>query len=69
MTIQDVATAAKLSRTMVSQRIALAYLAPDIVEFILNGCQPKSMQLEQVATNLPLDWEGQRNALLFKDST
>jgi hypothetical protein len=68
LTIQDVATRTKLSRTMVSQRIALAYLAPDIIESILDGHQPRSMQLEDLGAALPPDWQAQRQAFLFKNS-
>jgi site-specific DNA recombinase len=68
LTIQDVADSAKVSRSLVSQQIALAYLAPDIVEAILDGCQPARLQLEQLGADLPLDWHGQRRCLLFKET-
>jgi site-specific DNA recombinase len=68
LTIQDVADSAKVSRSLVSQQIALAYLAPDILEAILDGCQPARLQLEQLAAVLPLDWQGQRRCLLFREA-
>lgn len=68
LTIQDVAHRAKVSRTMVSQRITLAYLAPDIIEAILDGQQPRTLQLEDVEASLPPDWPGQRRCLVFRDS-
>jgi site-specific DNA recombinase len=68
LTIQDVADSAKVSRSLVSQQVALAYLAPDILEAILDGCQPARLQLEQLAADLPLDWQGQRRCLLFKET-
>jgi hypothetical protein len=35
-------------------------LAPDIVEAILEGRQPKAMQLEEVTRAMPSEWEAQR---------
>jgi len=49
-----------LSRTM-----NLAFLAPDIVEAIVAGCQPVDLTLQKLLkTTLPLDWEEQKQLLL-----
>ena len=40
-----------------------AFLAPDIVELILAGRQPKELTLEKLLDNLPLDWVEQRTVL------
>jgi hypothetical protein len=42
----------------------LTLLAPDIVEAILEGRQPKAMQLEELTDAIPSEWERQRKALL-----
>ncbi|MGD0075505.1 MAG: hypothetical protein ABSD31_14365 [Candidatus Binataceae bacterium] len=52
----------------VSQIIRLAFLAPDIVEQIVNGVQPPELTAETLlhkSTRLPLDWETQHKALGF----
>jgi DNA invertase Pin-like site-specific DNA recombinase len=45
----------------------LAYLAPDIVRAIVDGCQPKSLNARTLARlgSLPLSWSEQRNMLGF----
>lgn len=44
-TIREIAVAEKINETYVSHVLRLTLLAPDIVEAILNGRQPKEMQL------------------------
>ena len=63
-TIQDIANRAGISRSLVSMRLNLAYLAPDIVEAILDGRQSRELQLEGLAANLPLDWKEQQRCLM-----
>jgi hypothetical protein len=41
-------------------------LAPDIVEAILDGRQPKGMQLEDLTQALPSAWDEQRRRLFAK---
>src|SRR5690606_2044355 len=50
----------------VSRNLSLAFLAPDIVEMILDGRQPVSLTSERLkaARPLPLDWNEQRTLLL-----
>ena len=58
----------EIGKRHVSQIIRLAFLAPDIVEQIVNGCQPPELTAEtllQKSTRLPLDWETQHEALGF----
>ena len=47
--------------------LRIAYLAPDIVAAILDGRQPVQLNRQRLAraTNLPLDWHGQRQMLGF----
>ncbi len=42
-----------------------AFLAPDIVESILDGRQPAEMTLENFRTHLPIEWAAQRQLLGF----
>jgi hypothetical protein len=45
--------------------LRLAYLAPDIVEAISEGRQPRSLTLAKLISPLPLAWDEQRRALGF----
>ena len=47
--------------------LRIAYLAPDIVAAILNGRQPVQLTRQRLArmTNLPADWQAQREMLGF----
>ena len=50
----------------VTRILRLAYLAPDIIEAILAGRQPGELTLARLLkTDLPLDWDAQREALRF----
>jgi len=42
-----------------------AFLAPDIVEMILEGRQPPELTLASLVHKLPTDWEAQRRKLGF----
>ncbi|HEX3105216.1 MAG TPA: recombinase family protein [Terriglobales bacterium] len=42
-----------------------AFLAPDIVEAILDGCQPVDLGIQKLLKDLPLDWIAQRQTLGF----
>jgi len=44
----------------------LSWLAPEIVDAILAGRQPRSLSLNALlTTDLPLDWQSQKAALGF----
>lgn len=49
-----------VSRSFVSRLLRLTLLAPDIVEAVLNGRHPASMQAEILKSALPLSWDQQR---------
>jgi hypothetical protein len=53
-----------LTRSFVNRALRLTLLAPDIVEAILDGRQPKALQLEHLTRALPSAWEEQRQRLL-----
>ena len=57
-----------LARTDVSRALSLAFLAPDIVQAILDGRQPPGLtttSLLRLAARLPADWHSQRLTLGF----
>ena len=65
------ASAAELSRaegineSYLCRVLRLTLLAPDIVEAILNGSQPRTLELQALLKPLPADWHAQRKALGF----
>jgi hypothetical protein len=60
----ELAEAEGVTRSFVNRLLRLTLLAPDIVEAILEGRQPKAMQLEELTDAIPSEWEKQRKALL-----
>ena len=60
----ELAEAEGVTRSFVNRLLRLTLLAPDIVEAILDGRQPKGLQLEDLTQALPSDWEEQRKRLL-----
>jgi hypothetical protein len=63
-TLDDLARAKGVHATYVSRVLRLTLLAPEIVEAILDGRQPVELQLDDLVEGFPLEWEGQRRALL-----
>jgi hypothetical protein len=59
----EIAEAEKMDRSFVNRLLRLTLLAPNIVEAILDGRQPKALQLEDVLKRLPTDWEEQQQLL------
>ena len=49
----------------VCRLLPLTCLAPDIVEAILDGRQPKGLRLAELLGNGPLAWEKQRSVWVF----
>jgi len=43
--------------------LRLTLLAPEIVEVILDGRQPKAMQLDALTRAIPSGWEEQRQVI------
>jgi hypothetical protein len=58
--ITDLAEQEGVTLAYVCRLLPLTCLAPDIVEAILNGRQPKWLRLSELLGNGPLAWEGQR---------
>jgi hypothetical protein len=60
----ELAEAEGVTRSFVNRLLRLSLLAPDIVEEILDGGQPKGMQLEELIGTIPSGWGEQRDVLL-----
>jgi hypothetical protein len=64
-------SAAELSRaegineSYLCRVLRLTLLAPDIVEAILDGRQPRTLELQSLLKPLPTDWGAQRKHLAF----
>jgi hypothetical protein len=56
-----------VTRSFVNRLLRLTLLAPDIVEAILDGRQPKSIQLEELTGAIASGWEEQRKWLRAPD--
>jgi hypothetical protein len=59
-----VAKAEKVNDSRVSRILRLTLLAPDIIEAILSGSQPSSLQLDDLLKPLPAAGALQRSALV-----
>jgi hypothetical protein len=59
--ITDLAEQKGVTDAYVCRLLPLTCLAPDIVEAILDGRQPKGLRLAQMLGNGPLVWEEQRS--------
>jgi hypothetical protein len=56
----ELAEAEGVTRSFINRLLRLTLLSPDIVEIILDGRQPKGMQLEELTRSLPSKWEEQQ---------
>jgi ParB-like chromosome segregation protein Spo0J len=59
----ELAEAEGVTRSFVNRLLRLTLLSPDIVEAILEGRQPKGMQLEELSRAMPSAWEEQRQRI------
>ena len=62
-TIADLAQRERIAAPFLSRTMRLAQLAPDLVEAILDGRQPRGLTLEALREPLPSDWSEQRRHL------
>jgi cystathionine beta-lyase family protein involved in aluminum resistance len=62
---RSIARASGRDERCVSRIFQCAFLAPDIVESILDGRQPAKMTLENLRTRMPIAWAAQRQLLDF----
>jgi site-specific DNA recombinase len=65
----EIATREKLPRSYVQAHLPLAFLAPKIVQAILDGKQPADLSAKQIMyrTDMSVDWASQTNQLGFAD--
>jgi hypothetical protein len=64
--ITDLAEQEGVTNAYVCRLLPLTCLAPDIVEAILDGRQPRGVKLSAVLGNGLLNWEEQRQAFGFR---
>jgi hypothetical protein len=62
-TISDLAQHERIAAPYLTRVFRLAFLAPEVVEAILDGRQPPSLSLEVLRDQLPVDWLEQRALL------
>jgi len=62
-TISELAEVEKLDRSFVSHTLRLTLLAPDLVEAVLDGNQPRTMELRPMLRGLSAEWGRQRESL------
>jgi hypothetical protein len=63
--INELAEIEKINASYISRILRLTSLAPDIVTAILNGRQPRTLQLADMLEDVPTEWEKQREGLFF----
>lgn len=64
-TVREIAYAEKINETYVGRILRLTLLAPEIVEAILKGSQPASLQLENLVRRFPIEWIEQKSIFRF----
>ena len=66
-TISELAAANGVNASYFTRVLRIAYLAPDIIEEIIEGRQPPELTANKLirVKNLPIDWASQREALGF----
>ena len=61
----ELSRAERINESYLCRVLRLTLLAPDIVEAILDGGQPRTLELQSLLKPLPADWGAQRKALGF----
>ncbi|XIA63336.1 hypothetical protein ACFIOY_29785 [Bradyrhizobium sp. TZ2] len=59
----ELAKAEKVNDSYLSRNLRLTLIAPNLIEAILTGRQPSTLQLEDLLKPLPAAWERQRSDL------
>ncbi|GAB5506838.1 MAG: hypothetical protein Rhirs2KO_20010 [Rhizobiaceae bacterium] len=65
-TVSELAQREKVNASYISKLLRLTLLAPAIVEAILEGRQPRELNLEAFVSPLPREWAAQLDTLGFK---
>jgi site-specific DNA recombinase len=63
--IRSLARQAGLTERYIGKVFACAFLAPDIIESILEGRQPSELTFEKLCHDIPLSWDEQRSRFGF----
>jgi hypothetical protein len=63
--VTELAAQRRMTDASIRQFLPLTCLAPDILEAILDGRQPKGLRLVELLGNGPLHWEEQRVSWRF----
>ena len=58
--LNELAEAEKINPSYLSRIFRLTLLAPDIVAAILDGRQPRTLQLADLMDDMPVEWDQQR---------
>ncbi|MDO8607743.1 MAG: hypothetical protein Q7R40_14485 [Phaeospirillum sp.] len=58
--LNELSEAEKISPSYLTRIYRLTLLAPDIVETILDGRQPRTLQLADLMDDMPVEWDRQR---------
>ena len=58
--LNELAEAEKINPSYLTRIYRLTLLAPDIVEAILDGRQPRTLQLADLMDDMPVEWDRQR---------
>jgi hypothetical protein len=53
----------KVNASYLSRILRLTLIAPNLIEAILTGCQPSTLQLNDLLKPLPATWAKQRSTL------
>ncbi len=59
----ELAKAEKVNASYLSRILRLTLIAPNLIEAILTGCQPSTLQLNDLLKPLPAIWAKQRSTL------
>jgi hypothetical protein len=65
---KEIARRFKFSDEHVRRVLRIGYLAPDIIEAIIEGRHPRSMTVKRLLQRVPCDWVDQRAAFGFARS-
>ena len=61
--VSDIARQEKLNTSYVSRVLRLTFLAPDIVEAVLDGRQAPGMMLQRLLEPFPVEWDRQSRTI------
>lgn len=67
--LAELAAAEKIDRSYLGKMLRLTLLAPDLVEVILDGRQPRELGLPALLEAMPLTWDEQRVTMAASTTT